>query len=76
MSKGTLMPNERTTTGFSVAARSMAPMRVFSISAQTSRHSASDTSTAQPRYQGRNMKPRLTPPDSALGMVYGRPDTP
>ena len=42
----------------------------------TARHSTSDTTTAQPRYHGRNMKPRLTPPVSALGMVYGNPDTP
>ena len=69
ISSGTLMPNERTIVGFSVAARSIAPTRVFSISTHTARHSTSDTATAQPRYQGRNMKPRLTPPVSALGMV-------
>ena len=63
-------------TGFSVAARSIAPTLVFSISAHTARHRMSEISTAQPRYQGRNMKPRFTPPESEGGMLYGRPETP
>ncbi len=47
--RGTLMPNARTSVGFSVAARKLAPSRVRSIRYQVSRHTTSENTTTQPR---------------------------
>ena len=46
---GTLMPNVRTTAGFSVAARRYEPSCVFSMISQIAMQTKSEKKTTQPR---------------------------
>src|SRR5262245_34768020 len=48
-SRGTLIPNVCTSTGFSTPARRYAPSRVRSIAYQMTRHTTTDTTMTQPR---------------------------
>ncbi len=47
--RGTLTPKACTSPGFSVAARSLAPTEVFSMTSQVARHIDEATTTTQPR---------------------------
>ena len=47
--RGTFTPKACTSPGFSVAARSLAPIDVFSMISHTARHVTTATSTTQPR---------------------------
>src|ERR1700737_690394 len=50
--RGTLMPKARTSVGFSVAARRLAPSRVFSIRYQVAMHPTSGNTPTHPRNAG------------------------
>ena len=47
--RGTLTPNACTSGAFSVAARSVAPSGVLSISSQVTKHTTTAATTTQPR---------------------------
>ena len=49
ISRGTLIPNACTRSGFSVAARRYEPIRVRSVTNQVSAQSSTETSTTQAR---------------------------
>ncbi len=73
---GTFTPKPCKIREFSVPARKYAPSLVFSIVHQVPKHTSSDTTMIQPRYMGKYMKPRFTPPCNASGIEYGIPDEP
>ncbi len=70
------MPNARTSTGFSVAARIRAPTGVRSTTYHVSAHSATATTITNSLYVGYTVNPMFVTPDSTSGVVYGEPSGP